>query len=426
MKLFESFIDSFVPNDLRDSIDELYRSRILVVVSLCAGGILLPFCFARIYYQGFHPYPIILSLIALLCLTTPFILHRARSIELAGVYFTLPGTFGFALLCIVDGGIESATIVALPILPLFGIFFSGFKLGALILGINTFVLLFLATFPEAPWILDNNFGPEMENFFWAGSGIAATLLLVSMAYFFVQWQQLVRERLLAVNKAKDEFLSGMSHEIRTPLNSIMGFADVLKHNYHGELNEKQSKYIDYILSGSEHLSSLVDDFLDLTNIEEDRIELNRTEFDLRNLLEDCVVSLNNTHDNQISLIVDNEIDKVTADKTRFKQIVLNLLNNAQKFTPVEGSIRLHAAQNSDVTTIIVEDNGPGIPDQFRDDVFDKFFQANMSLSEKTKGSGLGLFISKKLCELHGGKLILDQNYSDGARFVFSFPTSPAA
>ena len=425
MKSPESIVDSFVPESLHDSLDQLYRSRILVMVSFCAGGILLPFCFARFTYQGLHPYPIVLFFITILCLTTPFILRKVQSIELAGVYFTLPGTFGFAGLCIVDGGIESATIVALPILPLFGIFFSGFRLGAVILGINTVVLFTLATFPNAAWIRDNNFGPEMENFFWAGSGIAASLLLVSMAYFFVQWQQLTRERLLAANKAKDEFLSGMSHEIRTPLNSIMGFADVLKHSYHGDLNDKQSKYVDHILSGSEHLSSLVDDFLELTNIEENRIELNRTEFDLRHLLEDCVVSLNNSHNNQIALSIDDDIGSVMADKTRFKQIVLNLLNNAQKFTPVEGSIRLQAEQNSDVTTIVVEDEGPGIPNQFREDIFEKFFQANVSLSEKTKGSGLGLFISKKLCELHGGDLRLDHNYEDGARFVFSFPTSPA-
>jgi len=423
MKPTNTFIDSFVPDDLRDSISELYRSRMLVIVSFCAGGILLPFCLARIFYQGLHPYPIVLSLITLLCLTTPYMLRKIQSIELAGVYFTLPGTLGFCLLCMLDGGIKSATIVALPILPLFGIFFSGFGLGALILSIITFVLLTLAAFPDAPWILHNNFGAEMENFFWAGSSIAASMLLVSMAYLFVQWQQLVRERLLAVSKAKDEFLSGMSHEIRTPLNSIMGFADVLKHNYHGELSEKQSKYIDYILSGSEHLSSLVDDFLDITNIEEDRIELNRTEFDLRHLVEDCVVSLNSTHDSQISLFIDDSVGSISADKTRFKQIVLNLLSNAQKFTPVDGTINLQVKQSEDTATIVVEDNGPGIPIQFHDEIFTKFFQANVSLAEKTKGSGLGLFISKKLCELHGGTLSLDQNYESGARFVFSVPIS---
>lgn len=424
MKFPESLIDRFVPEPLHNSLDELYRSRILVMVSICSTGTLLPFCIARAYYQGFHPYPIILSLISLLCLTTPLVLRRFKSIELAGIYLTLPGTIAFAGLCLVDGGIDSATIIALPILPLFGIFFSGFGLGALLLGINTVVLLSLAIFPDAPWIGTNNFDESMENFFWAGSGIAASLLLVSMAYFFVQWQQLVRERLMAVNKAKDEFLSGMSHEIRTPLNSIVGFADVLKHNYHGELNEKQTKYVDYILSGSEHLSSLVDDFLDLTNIEEDRVELNRTEFDLRHLVKDCVVSLNNTHENQITLSINDKVGNVVADKTRLKQIILNLLSNAQKFTPSNGSIRLLVNQNNDSIIIAVEDSGPGIPPKYHDDIFSKFFQVNVSLAQKTKGSGLGLFISKKLCDLHGGTLLLDKNYVNGARFVFSVPTSP--
>ena len=424
MKSFEPLIDHFVPRALHDSIDLLYRSRILVMVSICATGILLPFCIARIYFQGFHPYTLILFLVTGLNATAPLILRKTQSIELAGIYLTLPGTLGFAGLCFVDGGIDSATVMALPILPLFGIFFSGFKLGALLFGIITLVLGTLALFPDASWIIDNTFDATTQNYFWAASTAAASLVLISMAYFFVQWQQLVRQRLMVLNQAKDEFLSGMSHEIRTPLNSIMGFADVLKHEYGGRLTEQQEKYVNYILSGSEHLSALVDDFLDLTNIEEDRILLSPTRFEVKQLLEDCVVSLNNTHPNQITFTLDDSIKPITADKTRFKQVVLNLLSNAQKFTPKDGKIVLNVDQGDDTTKIIVEDNGPGIPVEHRKNIFSKFFQTDTSLTRKTKGSGLGLFISKKLSELLDGQLILDSSYDGGARFVFTLPNSP--
>lgn len=421
MKALEPLIDRLVPQSLHESIEQCYRARILILVSMSCTAVLLPFCIARYSIQGVHAYPVILSLITAFCLLTPLILRLTASIERAGIFFTLPCCFGFAFLCVVDGGLESPTLIAFPIIPLLGIFFSGFGLGLALFAIFTAIVVILALNPDASWIQDNPFDPQTLELFWAASVVSACVVLISMAYFFVQWQQLVRERLLAANRTKDEFLSGMSHEIRTPLNSIVGFADSLMQGYSGELNEKQQKYVSHILRGSEHLSSLVDDFLDLTAIEEKKIELARSNFDVKEVLEDCAISLNNIHDSKIKLSVDDSVSTIEADETRFRQIVLNLLGNAQKFSPSGETVTLSAVQREETTRITVEDNGPGIPEDSRREIFEKFYQANDSLAGKTQGSGLGLFISKQLCDLHGGELILDQNYRSGARFVFSLP-----
>ncbi len=422
MRVLEPLVDRLVPQSLHDSIEQVYRARILILVSLSCTLVLVPFCIARYLIQGIHAYPIILSFITAFCSLTPLILRFTASIERAGIFFTLPCCFGFAALCVVDGGLNSPTLIAIPIIPLLGIFFAGFGLGLAVFAIFALMIAILALNPDATWIQENPFDPKTLEMFWAASVISACVVLISMAYFFVQWQQLVRERLLAANRTKDEFLSGMSHEIRTPLNSIVGFADSLMQGYSGELNEKQSKYVSHILRGSEHLSSLVDDFLDLTAIEEKKIELARSKFDVKEVLEDCAVSLNNIHKSQIKLSIDESVSTIEADETRFRQIVLNLLGNAQKFSPSGEQVILSAVQREEITRITVEDNGPGIPKDSHKEIFEKFYQANDSLAGKTQGSGLGLFISKQLCDLHGGELFLDQNYHQGARFVFSLPT----
>lgn len=421
LRFLEPLVDRFVPSTLDNSIEQLYRSRILVMVSLSAAVILIPFCIARYVYQGIHPYPVILTAIVLLCITTPKILSISKSIEYTGVYFTLPGSVGFAALCFVDGGLQSPTLFALPIVPLFGIFFSGFGLGLVLLTIICIALGILILFPDSALISAVPLSPTVRDYFFAASTVSASLVLISMAYFFVQWQQLVRQGLLTANRSKNEFLSGMSHEIRTPLNSIMGFADVLSQGYSGELNTQQKKYVEHILNGSEHLSSLIDDFLDISNIEENRIDLSIEQIKLNPFLEECVASVRRNDTPSVMLDLDCSPDVLLADKTRFRQIILNLLNNAMKFTPKQGQVSLCVENNFQSTDFIIQDTGPGVPLEYREKIFTKFYQVSSTLSSKTKGSGLGLFISKRLAEMHGGKLLLDAEYKDGARFVLSLP-----
>jgi signal transduction histidine kinase len=235
-------------------------------------------------------------------------------------------------------------------------------------------------------------------------------------------QRLYRE-LEAVSMHKSEFLANMSHELRTPLNAILGFSQVLREEMFGELNEKQKEYVEDILSSGYHLLSLINDVLDLSKVEAGQLELDVSTFSLREALERGVVMVRERATEEgveVSLAADPQLDLVTGDERRVRQVIFNLLSNAVKFTPKGGLVGLSAGQDNGEVRISVADTGPGIRPEDRERIFEEFQQAEAGVAYR-EGTGLGLALSKRLVELHGGRIWVDSEPGKGSTFVFTLP-----
>jgi len=232
------------------------------------------------------------------------------------------------------------------------------------------------------------------------------------------------EELATVSRHKSEFLANMSHELRTPLNAIIGFSQVLRQNLFGEINQKQAEYLDDILSSGNHLLSLINDVLDLSKVEAGQVELEVATFSLRESLERGVVMVRERATKRgvrISLELAPDVDLVDGDERRLRQVVFNLLSNAVKFTPTGGNIGVASSRVNGEVLVSVTDTGPGIAPEDHERIFEEFQQTEVGL-EQRDGTGLGLALSKRLVELHGGRIWVESEPGQGSRFVFALPT----
>ena len=237
-------------------------------------------------------------------------------------------------------------------------------------------------------------------------------------------QRLYRE-LETVSRHKSEFLANMSHELRTPLNAILGFSQVLEKRLFGELNEKQEEYVEDIRSSGDHLLSLINDVLDLSKVEAGQIELEVAPFSLRETVERGVVMVRErASKNGVALAaeIEPEVQIVSGDERRIRQILFNLLSNAVKFTPAGGRIDVAASLVDGHVQLAVSDTGPGIAREDLDRIFEEFQQTDAG-ARQHEGTGLGLALSKRLVELHGGRIWVESEVGVGSRFVFTLPVT---
>ena len=240
-------------------------------------------------------------------------------------------------------------------------------------------------------------------------------------------QRLYRE-LEEASRHKSELLANMSHELRTPLNAIIGFSQVLRERMFGELNAKQEEYVDDILSSGYHLLGLIDDVLDLSKVEAGQLEVHVAPFSLREALESGVVMVRErATENGVEVALQplDGVDVVTGDERRVRQVIFNLLSNAVKFSPPGGVVDVRAAQVNGEVRVSVVDRGPGIADDEHERVFEEFHQTEAGLDQQ-EGTGLGLAVSKRLVELHGGRIWVESELGKGSTFVFTLPTEPVA
>jgi signal transduction histidine kinase/CheY-like chemotaxis protein len=235
---------------------------------------------------------------------------------------------------------------------------------------------------------------------------------------------LAKEEVERGSKFKDQFLSTMSHELRTPLNAVLGFSDLLADERYGPLSEKQRRYINHIHTGGKHLLTLISDILDLSKIEAGRMELAIENLSAQGAFSEVLSVMQPLADKKsqaLSAKAEGGL-AVRADATRFKQVLMNLIGNAIKFTPDGGRIEVAGLLDGERVRIEVKDNGPGIPDEEKKRIFEAFYRLRES-GMKSEGTGLGLAITQRLVELHGGELSLNSQVGQGSCFYFSLPAA---
>ena len=230
-------------------------------------------------------------------------------------------------------------------------------------------------------------------------------------------------QLEVASQHKSEFLANMSHELRTPLNAIIGFSEVLSERMFGELNEKQDEYLKDIHASGQHLLSLINDILDLSKIEAGRMELEVTAFDLPAALDNALTLVRERAGRRgiaLRQAVDERVGEIRADERKLKQVLLNLLSNAIKFTPEGGRIEVRAVPVDGSVEVSVIDTGVGIAPEDQEAVFEEFRQVGTA-DKKVEGTGLGLALSRKFVELHGGRIWVKSRVGIGSTFAFTLP-----
>jgi signal transduction histidine kinase len=230
------------------------------------------------------------------------------------------------------------------------------------------------------------------------------------------------EELKELDRLKSGFLANMSHELRTPLNSILGFTDVMLEGLDGELTEHMSTDLRLVQKNGQHLLHLINDVLDMAKIESGRMNLHPERFNIYNVLEEvCSITSTLASEKNLSLFIEEDAERnieIYADDTRIRQVMINLVNNAIKFT-VKGKIAI-SLKSLDCARILitVKDTGTGIPPDQLDMIFQEFTQVDTSTTRKAGGTGLGLPISRRLVEMHGGHLRAESTGIDGEGSTF--------
>jgi len=241
----------------------------------------------------------------------------------------------------------------------------------------------------------------------------------------VRVQRALEERNLALQHAdllKSDFIANVSYELRTPLNAIIGFTEILGNQYFGDLNDRQTEYVESILSATNHLMTLINDILDLATIEAGYLELELAPLDVQAALANLLNAFRNrASDSKLSLEFDcpEDIGIVIADEKRVRQAIYNLVTNAVQYTPEGGTITLSARRESEHLSILVADTGAGIPQDDVERLFNKFERGDQSARES--GAGLGLALVKSLIELHGGTIHVHDETGKGATIECRLP-----
>lgn len=227
----------------------------------------------------------------------------------------------------------------------------------------------------------------------------------------------------AADQLKSAFLATMSHELRTPLNSIIGFTGILLQELAGPLNDEQRKQLTMVQGSSRHLLSLINDVLDISKIEAGQLVLSFTSFDLRSLIEKTgrlVLPLAEKNVIELRMDISDDVQSIVSDQRRLEQVILNLLNNALKFTE-KGHVLVSCRLQGDNYLLSVSDTGIGMKPEEIPNLFQPFHQIDSGLTRKREGTGLGLSICRKIIDIMGGSITVESTWGQGSSFVVSIP-----
>ena len=229
-------------------------------------------------------------------------------------------------------------------------------------------------------------------------------------------------------QAKSDFLAHMSHELRTPLNVVIGFSELILDGVPGKVNEEQKQCLNDILGSGKHLLNLINDILDLSKIESGKMELRLRNFSLPDLVDSLrseMILILTPRRQVLEVSVEKKLTSIHADKAKVRQVLLNLLSNATKFTPDGGKLAIEAVRDGAWCQVSVTDNGIGIKEENLEKIFESFCQIESPLTENKGGTGLGLTIARQIVEKHGGRIWVESGYRKGSRFIFTLPLANA-
>ena len=255
-----------------------------------------------------------------------------------------------------------------------------------------------------------------------------SVVAIHNARVFHQLEQ-KRSELEVASQHKSDFLASMSHELRTPLNAVIGFSDVLLDRMFGELNEKQDEYVRDIRNSGRHLLELINEILDLSKVEAGQMELDLDAVSIPELIAHGLAMVRERavgHGISLAREVGDEVDTAVADELKLKQVFVNLLSNAVKFTPDGGAVTVTARRVDDEVQVSVSDTGIGIAAAEQERVFEAFQRGGRAARTSTEGTGLGLTLSKRIIDLHGGRLWMESEPGVGSTFSFSIPLDPGS
>jgi GAF domain-containing protein len=268
------------------------------------------------------------------------------------------------------------------------------------------------------------FPPEAERLLRALGTQSA--IAIRNARLFREIEDKGRE-LEAANRHKSEFLANMSHELRTPLNAVIGFSEVLGERMFGELNDKQAEYVKDIHDSGRHLLSLINDILDLSKVEAGAMELDLGRFALAPALDNALTLVRERAERRGIILqaqLEEDLGEMEGDERKLKQILLNLLSNAIKFTSEGGRVTLEARQDGTHVHIAVRDTGVGISEEDLAVIFEEFKQVGTDYARKVEGTGLGLTLTKRFIEMHGGHITVTSEPDVGSVFSATLPLHP--
>ena len=230
----------------------------------------------------------------------------------------------------------------------------------------------------------------------------------------------------SANRVKSAFLAGMSHELRTPLNSIIGFTGIILNEIAGPLNLEQKKQLKMVKGSAGHLLNLINDVLDISKIEAGELKLSCEEFNMRDVVAEVAASLAPIAGQKgLSFAVDiaPDVGTMFSDERRLRQVLINLVNNAIKFTE-KGSVHVTCARRGSMMEITVRDSGIGIKEEDMDKLFHPFQQLDSGISRRYEGTGLGLSVSRHIIEMLGGAVHVESRFGEGSTFTFTVPLEP--
>ena len=409
------------------------RKRIMGgVTSLLGVGTLIP-----MGILAFSQHNLLLGLLdhfaALLLILNLLFLFRMTNVALA-CYWGMAVVTPFYFTLFFSGGVEGTSVLWYYTYPLLAFFLLGRRFGllaSLSLFLPTFLLL-LADF-QVPGLFHYPLNFTLRF-------IPSLLVVLLVAYSF----ESVRERMQGLmmtnnkeleqakksaekaNRSKSDFLANMSHELRTPLNHIIGFTELVADKRLGTLNQQQEEYLQDVLQSGRHLLSLINDILDLSKVEAGKMNLEASEIALEALLRDSLNMVREKalkHGIVLTPRFETIPESIRADERKLKQILYNLLSNAVKFTPDGGRVELGArGLDGQGVEITVSDTGIGVPEADLERIFQPFEQGENATGRELQGTGLGLSLTRRLVELHGGRIRAGRRAGGpGAVFSFTIP-----